>query len=597
MIRLRGRSERGFTLVEVLAALVVFSLITLGIVPLLATSMKAASLARTGTVAKNAGLKAMERARDLPYYISYAAQNQRVDLLDMYFPGLTSLGADQTYAGTPNYTFTTRCESGTTIPGCPQDLPADYTVTYVAQFVKPVESGTDTVSYTPTSPAAGYAWNGAGNLDLPPTQLVLMKVTTTWQTGGRPRSYLMTSLLSDRRFGDVRVQGSAKISYALQALTTYSTSSSDVELIAKLGVSESNVQSRSASTAKQAVTGGSLTLTESVTGNTTATLMDEYTGVDVAYDGPPTQNPTSSSVGAGTVMNDDLSGDPLVAGLGGTTAGGTSPGLEVTVANELPEARGSFSFDAATGQEDLWVDTQTTYVDKHLNPARHILSVQPRTLGTEVGASGSTYAETLGLGTSDRGVGTNATATVNEVQILPTTFIPSAPSSVIQITDFTATVDCKATALAATTVASPTWTATLKFWVDHAPDGTPANNGINAGSYTTLNLSGDSTDELSSWGAGAGKTNPLVYDGATNAEDIYLFEDAASSKQGYLSGWSSLYNVTTTGFQKDTATGKLASADIGGALRIDTAPTDTAVATSALQLALGSLNCAAVDRR
>ncbi|MDQ5815032.1 MAG: type II secretion system GspH family protein [Actinomycetota bacterium] len=592
MIRLRRRTERGFTLIEVLAALLVFSLITLGIVPLLATSMKAASLARTGTVAKNAGLKGMEHARDLPYYISYAAQNQRVDLLDMYFPGITTLNANQTYAGTPNYTFTTRCTSGSTIPGCPQDLPAGYEVTYVSQFVKPVEAGTNTVSYTPVAPAAGYSWNAAGNLDLPAATLVLMKVTTTWQAGGQPRSYLMTSLLSDRKFGEVRLQGSAKISYALQALTTYASGSSEAELIAKLGLAESNIQSRSASTATQIVTGGTLTLTESVTGNTNATLMDEYTGVDVAYDAPPNQTPSGSSASAGTVVNDDLSGSPLVAGLGGTSASGPSPGLEVTVANELPEARGGFSLDSILGQEDLWVDTQASYLDKHLNPAKHILSVRPRMLGTETGASGSTFAETLGLGTAGRGVATQATVTVNDVQLLPTTFIPTTPASVIQVADFAATVDCKATAVAATTVASPTWTATLKFWSD------PTNNGNFTGSgYTTLNLAGNSTDVLGTYGPAAGQTNPLVYDGATNAEDIYLFEDTSSSKSGYLNGWSSLYNVTTTGFQKDVANGKTASADIGGALRIDTAPTDTAEATSALQLALGSLNCASVDRR
>ncbi|MGI8707667.1 MAG: type IV pilus modification PilV family protein [Actinomycetota bacterium] len=592
MIRLRRRTERGFTLIEVLAALLVFSLITLGIVPLLATSMKAASLARTGTVAKNAGLKAMEHARDLPYYISYAAQNKRVDLLDMYFPGITTLNADQTYAGTPNYTFTTRCTSTSTIPGCPQDLPADYTVTYVSQFVKPVEAGTNTVSYTPVAPAAGYAWNAAGNLDLPAATLVLMKVTTTWQAGGQPRSYLMTSLLSDRKFGVVRLQGSAKISYALQALTTYASGSSEAELIAKLGLAESNIQSRSASTATQIVTGGSLTLTESVTGNTNATLMDEYKGVDVAYDSPPNQTPSGSSASAGTVVNDDLSGSPLVAGLGGTSASGPAPGLEVTVANELPEARGGFFLDSLLGQEDLWVDTQASYLAKHLNPAKHILSVRPRTLGTETGASGSTFAETLGLGTAGRGVATQATVTVNDVQLLPTTFIPTTPGSVIEISDFTATVDCKATAVGATTVASPTWTATMKFWSD------PTNNGNFTGSgYTTLNLTGNTTDVLGTYGVGAGKTNPLVYDGATAAQDIYLFEDTTSGKSGYLNGWSSLYNVTTTGFQKDVANGKTASADIGGALRIDTAPTDSAEATSALQLSLGSLNCAAVDRR
>ena len=592
MNRLRRSTDRGFTLIEVLAALLVFSIITLGIVPLLAISMKAASLARTGTVAKNAGLKAMEHARDLPYYISFAAQNKRVDLLDMYFPGITTLNVNQTYAGTPNYTFTTRCISGSTVPGCPQDLPAGYTVTYVSQFVKPVDAGTNTVSYTPTAPPAGFAWNAAGNLDLPPSQLVLMKVTTTWQAGGKARSYLMTSLLSDRKFGEVRIQGSAKVSYGLQALTTYAGSSSDAELIAKLGIGESNVQSRSASTATQVVTGGSLVLTETGSGSTSATLMDEFTGADVAYDAPPNQTPSATSASGGAVVNDDLSGSPVVAGLGGTTAAGPTPGLGVTVANELPTARGGFSFAQVIGQEDLWVNTQTTYTDKHLNPAKHILSVRPRTLGTETGASGATFAETFGLGTAGRGVATNATVTVNEVQLLPATFIPTTPASVIQITNFTATVDCKATAVAATTVASPTWTAQLKFWSD------PTNNGNFTGSaYTTLNLSGNTTDVLSTYGVGAGKTNPLVYDGATNSADIYLFEDDATNKEGYLSGWSSLYNVTTTGFQKDAASGRTASADIGGALRIDTAPTDTGEDTSALQLALGSLNCASVDRR
>jgi hypothetical protein len=132
----------------------------------------------------------------------------------------------------------------------------------------------------------------------------------------------------------------------------------------------------------------------------------------------------------------------------------------------------------------------------------------------------------------------------------------------------------------------------LKFWSD------PTNNGNFTGAgYTTLNLSGNTTDVLGTYGVGAGKTNPLVYDGAAVAQDIYLFEDTTSGKSGYLNGWSSLYNVTTTGFQKDVANGKTASADIGGALRIDTAPTDRTKATSSLQLSLGSLNCAAVDRR
>jgi hypothetical protein len=319
-----------------------------------------------------------------------------------------------------------------------------------------------------------------------------------------------------------------------------------------------------------------------VSGNQTAAELDSYTGANTALDAPPAQNPLGASAGAGTVTHPVL-GD--VAGLGPTTAQGPTPGLKVTVDNELPEARGGFQNDPAVGQYDMWVHTQVDdFAAKLLEPTRHVLSVRPRLTGTEPGASGATFAQTFGLGTSGRGVQTNATVNVNQLELLPTSFINVGSRAVIEITNFTATVDCKATANGATAIANPTWTATLRFF----------DAGI--GDYRTVNLSGNAaSDALQTYGTAAGQSNPVVYDNPLGAE-VYLFEDPAQNRKGYLEAWSSLHNVTTTGFRK-AGDGKTTSADIGGALRIDVAPTEPGEAHTSMQLALGSLSCSAVDRR
>ena len=583
MTRVSGRGgETGFTLIEVVAALTVFAIMTLGIVPVILTSIRAATLARTYTVGKNAALKSMERVRGLPYYISYSAQPRRVDVLDFYFPSTTSTPPNQTYsAGTSS--FSTTCQAGSALPSCPKDLPADYTVTYFAQFVEAVE-GASGVTYEPRPPQAGYTWNGAAGLDLPPTQLLFLRVTASWTAANKARSYRITTLISDRKFGDVKVEGTAQVSYGVQALTGYVDQGSSSEVVARLGRSESNIEMRTSSSAKQNVTAGELTLTESVSGNATAQELDSFTGANTALDAPPAQNPLGTSSPAGTVVHPTLG---AVAGLGPTTVQGPTPGLEVTVENELPEAHGGWQNDPEIAKEDLWVHTQVDdFAAKLLEPTRHVLSVRPRLTGTETGASGASFAQTFGLGTSGRGVQTNATVAINQVELLPTSFISIGSRAVIEISNFTATVDCKATANGATSIASPTWSATLKFF--------DANFGL--GDYRTINLSGNAaSDALQPYGTGAGQSNPIVYKDPAG-KDVYLFDDPALNRPGYLRAWSSLHNVTTTGF-RNSADGKTVSADIGGALRIDVAPTDPARPHTSMQLALGSLSCSAVDRR
>src|SRR5688500_6024720 len=144
--------EDGFSLIEVMAALFIFTLLTLGLVPLLTSSIRGSNTARADTVGKNAALKAMERVRGLPFYVSYASSPTKVAVLDLYDPD----GATDISVGTPARTvYRTTCAwNALTSASCPRDVPPNYTLTCEAQFVDPVAGG---VQPTPGETATSYA--------------------------------------------------------------------------------------------------------------------------------------------------------------------------------------------------------------------------------------------------------------------------------------------------------------------------------------------------------------------------------------------------------------------------------------------------------
>jgi Tfp pilus assembly protein PilV len=69
-----------------MAALGVFAVVTLGVVPLLGSAIKASSASRAETVAQEAARNVMERIQGTKWYVSYDAKaNKRVDILDLYY--------------------------------------------------------------------------------------------------------------------------------------------------------------------------------------------------------------------------------------------------------------------------------------------------------------------------------------------------------------------------------------------------------------------------------------------------------------------------------------------------------------------------------
>ncbi|MBW3594081.1 MAG: prepilin-type N-terminal cleavage/methylation domain-containing protein, partial [Actinobacteria bacterium] len=167
--------EDGFSLMEVMAALFIFTLLTLGLVPLLTSSIRGSNTARADTIGKNAALKAMERVRGLPFYVSYATSTTKVDLLDLYYPD----AATDTVEGGITFYRTVCPWNAVANPACPRDIPPDYTITFEAQFVDPVASGPQptpgetATSYANVAPPATYSWASA-TTDTPPRQIVQM---------------------------------------------------------------------------------------------------------------------------------------------------------------------------------------------------------------------------------------------------------------------------------------------------------------------------------------------------------------------------------------------------------------------------------------
>lgn len=618
-----GNDERGLTLVETLAALTVFAVVTVGITPLLVSSIRGSNLARSFTVAKDVALQGMERARGLPYYISYQSQTKKVDVLDIYFPCADSTLAITGCAGegTRSYSagiFSIICPAGVTGPTCAILLPTGYSVTYDARFVGP--DGTTLVT-PPTNPM--YKRNPdfatEGQLDTPPSQLLELTVTARWTVAGEARSYSLMSVIGDRKFGEIKMSGVGRINYGVQVQTSYqhtlgNTRTSDLRAV--LGNAEARLETRLVSTADQRVRAADITLLERVTDSdpTADDVAGPLRGVVTEFRAPPNQTPTvgATPLGEITMTHPNIAvGTTKIAALNQTTASG----LAVSVANELPSSSGSFGFNAG-GVLDGFVwfqnqaDTTNSAVLRLDSSRKGVFSLKGSGADHLTGTT-STVSTPLG---PTRKVETSATMALRLLRVMPTTFLSFKTEEerfVVLIKDFAATVNCKATGSSAATVPTGSWQAIFKFWYDSDPNNNsstdadlkpisisisgalldPTQGGSTAFSdmraLIATNYSGPPYDFL---GSNFANGNPLVYDGLLPTDDVYLFSEPL--KNGYLSSFTINPVITS----EDTE-GTLTTAGVDGAIHITTVPTNPLFPESGLNINVGSLRCEALDKR
>lgn len=638
----KQRGEAGFSLIEVLAALFVFTLLTLGLIPLLTSSIRGSNTARADTIGKNVALKAMERVRGLPYHISYATSTDRVDVLDLYYPnddpgspGLVTVGGVTLYR--------TTCPAAGT-PECPVDIPDGYTIRFDAQFVDPVTTGAQptpgetATSYANVPPRAGYQWDSPTN-DRPERQILQMAITASWTVGGTNESYTITSLVSDRDFGERKTKATATMSYALDVYTAYDANAgggTDLSAAnAFIATSESDIEGRRLSTARQTSTavrgeiqesaGGSLGTVVGATSNVLQAPPDQAPGNQTAASNqlrhPEFSNAPTLVYGPTAIVNPRVDASGLPFAIGDTEVTGVIPGQPEYVALKDPQLTVQDYNELILSSAGTGGPSLVSLVANNGLPAPLIASQDPPTTG-DIVVGGSRAA------TSNTDTYAQATMGFDRLLMLKTTFIPdTAPwvdpvtgaagtltgtqGAIIIVDDFQAASWCRSEVDGGGD-GDALYQATLYYWSDPAANGSRAD-----GRYVrvTFNRSSSTTgaDPLAAvmgQNVQAGQANgPLVYDHASANQRIYMFGKSlgrqlpggGNARAAYLTSWNSLTTTSRRVEANTDASGAPVSsvnATIDGAIEIHSADFDVDRRDEGeMSLTIGSLSCFAEDAR
>jgi Tfp pilus assembly protein PilV len=628
--------EDGFSLIEVIAALFIFTLLTLGLVPLLTSSIRGTNTARADTIGKNAALKAMERVRGLPYHVSYATSTTKVDVLDLFYPDAAT---DVVVGGRTLYRTTCAWNALTNV-ACPRDIPTNYTVTFEAQFVDPVATGAQpaagetATSYANAAPAATYRWNST-SADTPPRQILQMTVITTWTVGRSNESYTLTSLVTDRSFGGRKLKGTANVGYGLDFYAFYDTkknvqgsgqqSSSNLFVIR----SDSDIEGRRLSTAIQNTTAARSEL-EREAGGSLGTVDAATSSVLRA---PPDQTPANVVATARQLNHSDFSNAQITAvGPSAVSA------LTALAASAAPSATGDSEITGVVTGTDDYVymkDPQLNNSDynalnlsssgtggpsianiERINGLSGPLPGVTSPVTTGLAAVGGSRAQTL-----TNSVHTQATVGFDRILLLKSNWIPDpapifgggtlsgAEGAIVVIEDFQAATTCDSNK-DGTGTGTARYQASLYYWAD------PTQNGNRTdGSYRRIIFDVSSTssgaDPLAAVMAQNSNNGPLVYDHNSANQRIYLFGTTLGGtiegggknarRAAYLKTWNSLTATASSVSTSTDATGQAVAgvnSSIDGAIEIETADFDTTNQVEAvLAFSLGSLSCYAEDGR
>lgn len=670
------RRERGFTIVETLAALTVFSIITVGVVPLLGNSMRSLGMSRNRTVAENVVRAAVERLQGIRYYVSWDVKAKKVDLIDYYLPqtaGAFAPGqsystaaanpplASPTSGGTGVFTTVCPPPSGTN-QACPPGIPDGYTLTFKASFVEPVTTTTPQ-TYRVVNPGATYSASPsvAGTCqtspctDKPPADLIDLAVTGSWGYGGKTRSFAVRSMIGERTFSSgvvndavapppgatpdpasppsssaVRMRGNATIDYVVRANTGFSLTPTSnpqpcvtepcnhSEMTYTLGTSDASIETKDTSSADVETRYAEARVVRTYPAGTTPPAnpppdLTYVTGATSVLHAPPF---TYRAVDDQRTTITDVPNPDQPYALQGRIYQNENHDMKVDISNELPQAEGSFRSAAGANLSLEWY-AHNTQRDPSATGPMHWDTGWPILTGYRYAATGpntvrgTTKVNTGGLGTTDRRVESTASQRLPWLYVFPRIYAGKNGGdsfNPIYIYDFVADVQCKSTANPGTAIATGGWSATIGYYYD------PTNNGKSSdvtGGSIQLNSSGPDmlngtpvADALAALKA----QNPLMYDATSTAaccdgtSDVYMFDvrTGASSgwRRGYISDWASNKSIETS----KSSDGRVTSASINGALRMETAslrqnvsPGD--IPQTGFNVSFGKLSCNAVDNR
>jgi prepilin-type N-terminal cleavage/methylation domain-containing protein len=570
-----SRRDGGFSLIEVVVALGILSLVLVAVLPQLVTGIRATSSARGVSQAKGVAQGQLDRMRNLPFFIAHDAGDYR-DVLDYYYKNLTAAAAPTCTSG-GSYVLPTTASTGYVATGatrCSYE-PAAGTAFYRTVTTTAASTGTDGYTMvvdtqflsnaTPpvaVTPSTGYDSQTTTN-DSPPASQIGVTVTVLQSRRGTVKPVSTYTQIAKRLTSTtlVRAEGDAR------TIDIGSVTADGVPLALSAGLVSltGGVSFASTAGANVAATSGSLATGESATG-ASATLS-----------APPAASAVAGSSAAGSLSTAGCS----YACWGSTT----STALSVTAANAEPTIGSSTSpaqvlstdntnnvlsfgnaLTAAGYRPALLLSPPLVRMDPTAGKVGSALSgCAASSSGTNAYLSAGGYLSTA---TTTPTVESCMVARATALELFPTTF---APHGVVRIELTSASARCLVSGSSHTPTATADYTAVVSYW-----------NGTTYVTAATV-VPGQTTDQLDAV--------PLTTSVGSGALTL----------GHYISSWSAL---TPDQVVKVSSSAR-AQVKVPGVVKIVSQPvrsdttstTGASDATSAVSVTVGALSCRAEDGR
>ena len=461
-IRASRSNEGGFTLIEVIVALTIFSVVAVAALPLVLVALKASARAEVQTLAKDLSQLRIERMRNLAFQVD-RQNGPFVDLLDRYYTNASGLvrpvPADPTDPDpgcSGQYLIATD-----TRPGAPTGPSYRVSCAWL-----PEAKGFEQYVYTqflrkttvPVTPPATYD-SQTPNRDSSPSSLVGVTVLTKWVRKGQQGDLRTYTELADAANNQPLITTQAQ-AVALRVSSNFASPTVPRTLVAETGVVKVDGSLTTGSVASAQTIGASLahvgvdnTTVEQKTasaGSTSAPTVGDPAGTAAEVSAPATGAGISSGAGYlacgwgwvgrsayGNLTAKTSGGLPVVPA--SNTATVTEAGSTTTKAGLLSSGNGCAGY--AFGFRN-WL-TSATY-SLGLSPLKPLVFIDDVTGGGSV-AAGPVLGEAGVTATDLTAVPSNASsfakASVGTVRMLPTT---ERPGGLVTAKLTSATVVCVA---------------------------------------------------------------------------------------------------------------------------------------------------------
>jgi prepilin-type N-terminal cleavage/methylation domain-containing protein len=364
----KSDSQRGFTLIEIMVAMMIFLTISAGVAGTLTAGLRSTVSTRIATRAKAVAQQQIEEMRSRVFYVPYSTNPETgtitdIDLLDRYFPNMNANheSDDQgwqgwyTASGDDAY-YTMECAA---TAACAQD--SGITRTVITRFIN--NQGDLIIPYS-------YDTDVLGD-DIPPSNLVSVQVITSWADRSEQNTYEIDSMISAT---GQTVQGAGDAT-GEQGCTATSRNYADT-LLGKYEISVGSADPYSA-----LIDGNFGESDAEVETGCEEAVIGQGTGGQFNYNGMSYQGafaqalgPPSAQESRGPTDYNPLSGFPSVS-ISSSYGSGT---VQATDFDGLVEGEGEASvlgLNVSIGQVDGWGSMDANYIQwDFINPVVRVVS-------------------------------------------------------------------------------------------------------------------------------------------------------------------------------------------------------------------------------